>query len=137
MMILRAKMPYLESFLHRHKRLLPVVRRIKLMSDYECSPVWENGESPGNIDLEELPISVGLRERLHAWAKAYDQTLNRADPSASCFASKEAEDAFERDGLLLSQALVAELGSGYEVNYYSERVGRLLSKDEIEAATGK
>lgn len=92
------------------------MRRIKLMADYECFPIWE--ASPGvvgNIDPQELPISSGLRERLMLWAETFDKTLHRDDPASSGFANECDESAFRDEGEGIARALQDELGDGYVV----------------------
>jgi hypothetical protein len=107
------------------------MRRIKLMPDYDCWPLWETGEDVGNIDPASLPISERLQERLEAWARRYDETLNRENPATSGFASSEVESSFEKEGVALCAALMAELGEGSEVVYFSQAIQRLLREDEI------
>ena len=92
------------------------MRALKLMADYDCFPLWE--ASPGvvgNVDPESLPISEDLKCALAYWAKAYDDTLNRDDPSSSGFRSKQAEDAFCMQGNQLLPRLKKELGPDYSV----------------------
>lgn len=42
---------------------------IKLMWDYDCSPLWWAGPKIGNIEPEELNLSHSLCKRLWDWAK--------------------------------------------------------------------
>ena len=88
------------------------MRVLKLMANYDCFPLWE--ASPGivgNVDPATLPISSNLRNLLHAWAKAYNLTLNKDDPLQSGFSSPEDELRFKEDGHKLAGLLQAELGS--------------------------
>ena len=110
------------------------MRRIKLMPDYDCWPLWETGDRVGNIDPASLPISESLQERLESWARRYDETLNRQNPTASGFDSPESEAAFEQEGLALHTALKVELGAGSAVLYFSQAKGRLLDAGEIDNA---
>ena len=93
-------------------------RSLKLMADYECSPLWDQTETgTDNIDPEDLPISQGLRDALNAWAQQYDGTLDRADPHRSGFPNPEAEVTFNADGQALLDRLKAELGQGHTLTF--------------------
>lgn len=92
------------------------MRRLKLMADYECHPLWGTVAAEiGDVDPASLPISAALVADLAAWAAAYDATLDRADPAASGFATDEAAAAFRARGAVLARRLEAELGAGYEI----------------------
>lgn len=91
---------------------------LKLMADYECSPLWEQTETgTNNVNPEVLPISQGLRDALNAWAQRYDDTLDRDDPRRSGFPNLEAEVAFNADGQALLDRLKAELGQQYTLTF--------------------
>jgi hypothetical protein len=93
-----------------------IPRKIKLMADYECWPLWE--ASPGvvdNIDPSSLPISDSLRYELRNWAREFDATLNWADPASSGFPNETAEREFRIAGVEIARRLQQELGAGFEV----------------------
>ena len=90
---------------------------MKLMADYDCFPLWEQTEAGiRNIDPSELPISPALRDALDAWAKRYDDILDRDDPRQSGFRTMEDQVAFENDGRTLLERLKMELGESYNVH---------------------
>jgi|GEM_PF-1105416 len=92
------------------------VRKLKLMADYECWPLWE--ASPGvvgNVDPDALPISQTLKDRLFRWAADFDATLNRDDPRRSGFPAAQDEAEFLERGAALGAALQAELGPAFKV----------------------
>ncbi len=106
------------------------MKQIKLLPDYGCPPLWwlnggPNGE-PNEIDPQTLPLKAKTQARLHQWAETYNAILNLADPIASAFPSVEAENRFEREGIMLWQKLRHELATEYEVFYYSYKIGQLL-----------
>jgi hypothetical protein len=103
--------------------------KIKLMADYGCEPLWwADGDKIGNIDPEKLPLSQATINRLHQWAKAYNLTLNWADPAKSTdFPSVESEVAFEEEGISLWKQLQQELAPNYEVVYFYERLGKVIN----------
>lgn len=95
------------------------MKSIKLMADYQCHPVWNMlpGEY-GDINPDDLPISKSLKDRLHAWARVFDATLNMDYPPDSGFKSDEAEVGFKREGHQLAEQLKDELGSAYTVTLH-------------------
>ena len=92
------------------------MRTLKLMADYQCYPLWEASPGEvGNIDPNSLPISTSLREQLMDWADVYDSILNWEDPARSGFASVDAEEAFNAQGIRLADQLREELGPEFAV----------------------
>lgn len=58
-------------------------RRIKLMADYGCHPIWSlDDEYGGNIDPAALGLSRPLAADLLAWAERYEDALDWDDPGA-------------------------------------------------------
>lgn len=71
---------------------------MKLMADYGCWPLWcDHGNE--------------TKTALHAWAEAYNTTLNRDYPPDSCFPDPQSQRAFETKGVRLIGRLRSELGS--------------------------
>nr|WP_199041925.1 hypothetical protein [Dyella sp. ASV24] len=92
------------------------MRIIKVMADYQCFPLWE--ASPGvvgNIDPEDLPISLKLKSELLEWASKYDQTLDDDYPPDSGFETPAEEEAFKEQGRQLAKKLKHDLGNQFEV----------------------
>ncbi|NTY02254.1 hypothetical protein [Deinococcus sp. JMULE3] len=77
----------------------PAQRRLLLMADYGCWPLWEPGADPYQLTPHDLPLSGALRRRLTAWAEAFDATLNWEDPARSDFPDETARQAFHAEGL--------------------------------------
>ncbi|HEC1651981.1 TPA: hypothetical protein R1156_003968 [Yersinia enterocolitica] len=97
------------------------MRKIKLMADYQCHPLWDvSPEDYRDISPEELPISSELKYRLREWAERYDAILNINDPASSGFESKEEEKQFIEDGHKLVRLLQEELGDSYNITYHYE-----------------
>ncbi|WP_281549041.1 hypothetical protein [Kluyvera cryocrescens] len=97
------------------------MKKIKLMADYHCHPLW--GSTPedfGDISPEALPISPELKYSLKEWAERYDATLNIHDPASSGFKNEEEEKRFIDDGYKLAHLLQEELGYTYNIIYHSE-----------------
>jgi hypothetical protein len=107
-------------------------RTLKLMTDYNCPPLWESGGDVGPVELDTLPLSPALRKALQAWADTYDGILNRDDPASSGWARQEDRHSFEREGLRLWGALQAELGPAVRIVYHSEMDHRVHEPEEIE-----
>lgn len=103
------------------------------MAEYGCSsPLWINGANGELIDTpepEELSLSVETVHRLKNWTEAFNATLNQAYPPESDFATREEAEAFEQEGLRLWNKLQEELGSKYNVVYYSYKQQRVITRD--------
>jgi hypothetical protein len=92
------------------------MRSIKLMADYQCFPLWDvSPGAVGNIDPEDLPISLSLQQMLMGWAAKFDATLNMNDLASSGFGSERAASEFRKEGEALAQLLAEELGAAYVV----------------------
>lgn len=100
-------------------------RKLKLWADYGAFPLWGVDEID-NIDPAELPLQPQTINRLAAWAKTYDATLNSDYPPDSGFATPADRVAFEQEGIALWHQLRQELAPGYEVYYRSELLDQLL-----------
>ena len=89
------------------------------MADYQCHPLWDMSPGEyGDVNPDDLPISQNLKARLSAWARAFDATLNMADPVESGFESEEAEAEFKREGYRLAEQLRIELGPGFAITVH-------------------
>ncbi len=103
-----------------------MIKKIKLMADYHYYPLWDM-EEPDNIDPNELPLQKETIKRLLIWSQVYDDILNLNDPSSSDFSSEMKEQEFEKEGVKLWKELQKELKSSYEVFYFSEQQGKILT----------
>lgn len=104
-------------------------RRLKLMADYQCSPLWEYEEPPGDLyanrDPAELPLSEVTIRELAAWAAWFDTFLDMDDPNGSREVLPEETAAFDQAGRRLWTVLRRELGAAWVVSYFHD--GKLLS----------
>jgi len=104
------------------------MRKIKLMTDYDCYPLWEEfSDGVDNIAPSSLQISESLAARIDAWGDEYDKTMNREDPAASGFRNEQAIVAFEEEGEALFAELKQELSTGFAVTYFSTQSNSLKS----------
>ena len=94
-------------------------KKIKLIADYECYPLWEYDELGliGNLNPEDLPISKELIKTLDDWSEIFDETYNKDDPIKSGFACLEDELKFKTLGEILSKRLKQELENKYDIFY--------------------
>ena len=59
-------------------------KRIKVMSEYQCHPLWAlDEERYGCFAPEMIDLTPGLTADLNAWAVAYDSCFDPDDPAAS------------------------------------------------------
>ncbi|MEA5618540.1 hypothetical protein VB711_11930 [Cronbergia sp. UHCC 0137] len=104
------------------------IEKIKLMADYGCYPLWwVSPDKVGNIDPETLPLSQETITRLEKWEESYNASLNWEDPANSPDLSPEEEAAFEEEGISLWKQLQKELAPNYEVVYFSELLGKVVT----------
>lgn len=108
--------------------------KIKLMADYGCYPLWwVSPEKVGNIHPETLPLIPETIKRLNKWEEIYNAKLNWEDPANSLDLSEESEAAFEEEGISLWKQLQTELAPNYQVVYFSEPLGKVLTHpNELE-----
>ena len=95
------------------------------MPDYQCFPLWKAGGEIGNVNPDDLTLTNDLKDALHAWAIAYDKTLNEEYPPDSRFASTADEEAFENEARRLIEELRAQLGADYKIVYFSQHDNKL------------
>jgi hypothetical protein len=65
-------------------------KRIKVMADYDCHPLWALDEDQyGDFPPSALDLSPELTRDLDAWADAYTASLNREDPARSLWSDEQ------------------------------------------------
>jgi hypothetical protein len=85
-----------------------LTRRVKVMADYDCHPLWTLDEGRyGDFAPETLNLSPDLTRDLNAWAEAYTSSLNRDDPANSRWTEAQ-HRAHERAGRPLAVRLARE-----------------------------
>jgi hypothetical protein len=107
-------------------------RRIKLMWDYQCWPLWEPGSEHYALKPDSLPLSQATKDRLARWAAIPDAKLSKhmENPPDIIWTAEESR-AFEVEGRALWTILQRELGAGFHVVYHSTVERRvLLPEDE-------
>lgn len=103
-------------------------KKIRLMTDYGCYPLWwDEPDQVGDLDPESLPLSQEIIQRLYDWADAFDARLNLADPSDSPEVTPEEVERFEWEGLSLWKQLDQELSPDYEVVYFSSHFHQIFT----------
>lgn len=98
-----------------------MVRRIRVMADYFCYPLWEDGpgtEAVGNIDPATLGLPADLVDALEKWAKEFDSHLDMADPASSPPWPPEEWERFTARGRDLTHRLAQELDGRVEVRFH-------------------
>jgi hypothetical protein len=103
-------------------------KKIKLMPDYNCSPLWDMAKGV-EINIDKLPLSSQTKKRLNKWSETYNQILNLEDPISSGFKSENDEKDFEIEGKNLWLTLQKELCQDYQVFYFSQQESKLLVPD--------
>jgi hypothetical protein len=106
-------------------------RKIKLMAEYNYSPLWDM-ETADNLDLDELPLSSSIQKKLSNWAEVYNQIINWDNPADSHFFDAASQDNFEKEGVNIWRQLQEELSPNYQIFYFSEKQQRLLTPEDAE-----
>ena len=84
-------------------------RRIKLMADYGCYPLWAlDAGKIGNFSPYYLYVSLELENDLWAWAAEFDMSLNADDPANSKWSAERHREHIEQ-GLALARRIKGEL----------------------------
>lgn len=91
---------------------------IKLMSEYECYPLWcYEDDIPINIDPESLFISDALKNDITKWSEKYEATYVKQNPIEFGFKTQSEERKFIEEGYILESRLQKELGTRYKVSF--------------------
>jgi hypothetical protein len=101
-------------------------KKLKLMPDYGCFPLWSEGETTGNIDPCNLPLTQETIADLLDLAAIYDSTLNQDYPQNSGFKSTGEASFFEEKGIKIWHKLRYELALSHEISYFSQLSNKLL-----------
>jgi hypothetical protein len=93
---------------------------IKIMPDYECSPLWigVDGHVRDNIDIEALICDSELISEFNDWDDSFQKIYNRYDIEAIGFSDKIALFEFEKTGISLWCKL-CKLKSDMKIEYMS------------------
>ncbi len=97
------------------------MRRIKVMADYGCDPLWvRDAEFMDNVSPNApwLGLSDELIAALDRWAAEFDATLNRDDPRESGFRSPTEQTCFARRGRQLAERVAEEVGVSWSVRWF-------------------
>lgn len=83
-------------------------KRIKVMTDYGCHPLWAlDEELYGDIAPANFGLSPELARDLDAWAAAYEESLNPDDPAAPLW-NEDQFAAHDARALPLARRLLRE-----------------------------
>jgi hypothetical protein len=84
-------------------------KRIKLMADYGCDPLWAMDEELiGPFSPQHLGVSMELENDLWAWAGAFDLSFDIDDPAKSRWPDERYKQHLE-EGLALARRIKSEL----------------------------
>lgn len=96
------------------------MKHIKLMAEYGCRPLWmvDDPHYLGDIDPRDLPLSEEIFLQLEHWSYIFADTLVWDDPARSGFKTKEEEDRWDQEGVLLWKKLQQELSTDYQIDFF-------------------
>lgn len=85
---------------------------VKIMPEYECSPLWDVTTGPAkNLPVEDLALSRELADVITDWNRRFQETYCPDDPVASGFSNDADIRAFEEEGQVIRAQLELELGN--------------------------
>lgn len=91
---------------------------LRLANEYLAGPIFcPDLDEMGHIDIEDLPISQNLNDKIRLWDDEYQSTFNDLYPPDSGFSSAQEKVRHVNEGRRLAQEMQAELGDGYKVEY--------------------
>ncbi|GAO72638.1 hypothetical protein [Comamonas sp. E6] len=91
---------------------------LRLVNEYLSPPLFcPDLEKMGHIDIDDLPISRGLKDELFLWDKEYQATFNDDYPPDSGFSSIEDEVRHKNVGVMLAKKMQKELEGRYLIEY--------------------
>ncbi len=89
-------------------RPLHTSKRVKLMADYGCDPLWALDEDLfGSFPPEDLGLSTELTGAISAWAAGYESAISMDDPATGPW-TEEQRAAHEAEGRRLGVLLKRE-----------------------------
>jgi hypothetical protein len=96
------------------------MKKIKLMADYGCWPLWYNDPfdeyNVGPFDPNTWPISRHLITCLEEWQRIFDSTIDMSNPNEAGFNSEKELAQFIAKGRNLKASIERELPN-VEVTY--------------------
>lgn len=100
-----------------------------LMCDYLAEPVW-TADGRTSLDLSTLPLTPRTKQELRAWAARYDTLLTRDFDW-----TEDEQRRFDAEGRRLWRVVSDELGSRFEVGYFSDMSDRQVwDRAELDEA---
>ncbi|NLJ53533.1 MAG: hypothetical protein GX344_05295 [Intrasporangiaceae bacterium] len=85
----------------------------RVFPDYSADPVWA---VDGMVDLDELPITDDLRDRLRAWNAEWEELVG-VRTGRFRIIDKDGHRRWKQSGRYLARNLERELGPGVEIQY--------------------
>ncbi|TPG72822.1 hypothetical protein [Pseudomonas mandelii] len=92
--------------------------KLRIASEYSAGPIFcPDPDRMGHIDIDDLPISQGLKIKISEWDCEYQATFDDDYPPDSGFGSPEEKFRHVAEGKKLADELQQELGSSYTIEY--------------------
>ncbi|GAB3939870.1 hypothetical protein GCM10028805_00790 [Spirosoma harenae] len=109
------------------------MKYMKISPEYDCCPIWlsEDGELYYNASVESLPFNNSLKQKINAYARKFNETLNQEYPPKSSFKSAYEELSFEYLGLEIWKEIEDNYKGVYLfTSYVSYSLGIIYSNNE-------
>lgn len=94
------------------------MEHIIVIREYMATPIFcSNDDNMGHVDVDALPVTDELKNKLKLWHADYQSTFDENYPPNSGFICRDADQAHIERGRQLAEQLRIELGEGYKVEY--------------------
>jgi len=104
-----------------------------LNPDFGAVLFWRDEDSQGAADESALPLTDGLKSRLHEFYRWFNELYLSADEPASQLDNR----LFDDHGIELWEQLLSELQAHCRVIYYSQELAAYFeSPEKFKAARG-
>ena len=101
------------------------VFRLKVEGDVSADPIWCD-ECYSNLEIEEVPISESLKEKLTEWAQTYGDWMDW-DKDVLLPNGVQMEDEHNKIGQLLTAEAQKELGTEYNIRFSPSSSARMYA----------
>lgn len=98
---------------------------LKVEGDVVADPIWCD-ECYSNLDIEDIPISEGLKVKLKKWVQEYGNWINWSKDMLYSN-GVQMEDEHNKMGELLTVAVREELGEEYKVRFSPSSSARMYA----------
>ncbi|RKQ34009.1 hypothetical protein [Oceanobacillus halophilus] len=103
-------------------------KELKVEGDVGADPIWCN-RCNGNLEIEEVPISLGLKSELRKWIANYGEWIDW-DKDEIVTNGIKLEDEHNNQGYILTKQVQKEMGIPYKVSFSPSTFARRYANEK-------